>query len=225
MTKPNIAVIIVGIDGWEKYTLPLIQSLIELRDYPLPTVVVIDNASKTPYRREDIKFPQVKDCFVRVERSEERLCYSAAINLGYKCANEWNNAPYNPHDWYIVLSNDVLCTGPFAHVLEGYSDDTVVGPLLKHTDGFPYLEGWAIATPRKVWDAIGQWDAENFHGSSWEDVWWSTEARLHGCTLVEDLPFVHLDQRQRYHIIPDFGGMDSHNRAYFLGKYGQWANK
>lgn len=213
MTKPACAAIIIGIDGWQRFTLPLIESI--EKHQPDCHIVVVDNASIEPYPN------YAGDSNALIVRRPERLCYSAAINHG----KDFAEYAWGVHDWYIVLSNDVLCTGAFSHVLEGYSDDNVVGPLLKHTDGFPYLEGWAIATPRKVWDAIGQWDAENFHGSSWEDVWWSTEARLHGCTLVQDLPFVHLDQRQRYHIIPDFGGMDSHNRAYFLGKYGQWANQ
>lgn len=205
MTRPTIAAIIVGIDGWERYTKPLIDSI--RKHEPGCVVTVVDNASATPYP-DDIDARLIHT---------ERMCYSAAINIG------WRHCP--PSDWYIVLSNDVLCTGPFAETLARYGDGDLVGPLLKETHGFPYIEGWCIATPRKVWDAIGQWDAENFPGSSWEDVWWSTEARLHGCALVEDLPFIHLDQRQRYHVIPNFGGMDTHNREYFLGKYGQWAGR
>lgn len=208
MTNISIACIVVGIDGWQTYSLPLIQSIHEHE--PECCVVVIDNASKEPYPKYSGKN------VLRIARA----CYSKAINHGHTFLTEWDILP----DWYIVLSNDVLCTGPFAHVLAGYSETDVVGPLLKEVHGFPYLEGWAIATHRKTWEAIGGWD-EAFDGSSWEDVWWSTEARLRGCELVEDLPFVHLDQRQRYHVISDFGAMDTHNREYFLGKYGQWAGK
>lgn len=208
MTNKTVAAIIIGIDGWEKYTLPLMRSI--RKHEPECAIWVIDNASEEPYW---------KQAEIPISRTD-RLCYSAAINVGKDHVDV-----LGPFDWYIVLSNDVLCTGPFAEKLARYGDDDLVGPLLKETHGFPYIEGWCIATPRKVWDAIGQWDAENFPGSSWEDVWWSTEARLHGCALVEDLPFIHLDQRQRYHVIPDFGGMDTHNRGYFLGKYGQWAGR
>ena len=202
----NIAAIIIGIDGFERFTKPLIESI--ERHEPECAITVVDNASQVPYGSYEWPY---KAALLRTER----LSYSAAINRGKQRLNA---------DWYIVLSNDVLCTGPFAETLARYGDGDVVGPLLKETHGFPYLEGWAIATPRRVWDAIGGWD-ENFAGSSWEDVWWSTEARLHGCALVEDLPFIHLDQRQRYHVIPNFGGMDTHNREYFLGKYGQWAGR
>lgn len=217
----TIAAIIIGIDGWERYTKPLIESI--ERHEPDCIITVVDNASQVPYpdakpvAQRDLHFE--KSPHYTLTRTE-RLCYSAAINWGVTTHDAWGRA-----DWYIVLSNDVLCTGPFAATLARYGDDDLVGPLLKETHGFPYIEGWCIATPRKVWDAIGQWDAENFPGSSWEDVWWSTEARLHGCALVEDLPFIHLDQRQRYHVIPNFGGMDTHNREYFLGKYGQWAGR
>lgn len=212
MSAPTVAAIIIGIDGWERYTLPLVQSIREHE--PACHLVVVDNASQKPYPT-----PQLDDWYVQAVWTS-RCCYSAAINSGKE-----NHGVAPEPDWYIVLSNDVLCTGPFIDTLAGYSENNVVGPLLKHTHGFPYLEGWCIATPRKIWDAIGQWDEEGFPGSSWEDVWWSTEARLKGATLIEDLPFVHLDQRQRYHIVPDFGGMDTHNREYFLSKYGQWAGK
>jgi len=222
----RIAAIIVGIEGWEQYTLPLVESLIEWRGEQLPEVVVIDNASKIPYRREDIQLPQVKDCFVNVHRSEERLCYSAAINLGHKVAHEWNRT-YPPFDWYIVLSNDVLCTGPFAHILEAYGDGDVVGPCLKHVDieqvgRVPYLEGWTVAVPRRIWDTIGGWD-EGMQISSYEDVEYSHRARVNGFGLIEDpaLPFVHLDQKQRFYLVPNYWDSEYHNRARFIEKYGQ----
>lgn len=226
----TIAAIIIGIDGWERYTKPLIESI--QRHEPDCYIALVDNASATPYPQIEFtaEYPRL------AQFRTERLCYSAAINHGHEFFKMLEPIPPEEQvdgidlrardfDWYIVLSNDVLCTGPFAETLARYGDGDLVGPLLKETHGFPYIEGWCIATPRRVWDAIGQWDAENFPGSSWEDVWWSTEARLHGCALVEDLPFIHLDQRQRYHVIPNFGGMDTHNREYFLSKYGQWAGR
>lgn len=219
----RIAAIIIGIDGWREYTLPLIQSLIEYRGEQLPEVAVIDNASKIPYRHEDIKYPQIKDCFVNIRRSETRLCYSAAINLGYEVAHEWNRT-YPPFDWIVVLSNDVLCTGSFHHILAGYSN-ALVGPLLREINiervgQVPYIEGWAICVPRNVWDALQGFD-EGMQISSYEDVDYSHRARKAGFELVEDtdLPFKHLDQRQRFYLVPNYWDSEHHNRARFIEKH------
>lgn len=193
----RIAAIIVGIDGWEKYTLPLIQGIMEHE--PSCPMVVIDNASADPY-------PEMKGIL-----RTERLCYSAAINAGKALAGD--------ADWYIVLSNDVLCTGPFAHMLAAYDDSNVVGPLMKDVYGFPYLEGWAVFVPARAWE---DWD-ERFLGSDFEDVAFSTRARQRGFGLIEDmaLPFTHLDQRQRYTIVDNFAGKNAHNANLFLREYGQ----
>jgi GT2 family glycosyltransferase len=198
----NIAAIIVGIDGWEKYTLPLISGIEEHE--PGCDIVVVDNASSPPY-------PPNSDMPYAVQSIRtERLCYSAAINTG---ARELGDA-----DWLVILSNDVLCTGPFAHMLAALPDDRIVGPHFMSNQGYNYLEGWCIAIPRKVWDAVGGWD-ENYKLSSWEDVCYSYSVREAGFHVqhMPELPFVHLDQRQR-HVMPDFWSADLHNFRYFTEK-------
>jgi len=189
----NCAAIIIGIDGWHEYTKLLVDSL--MQHEPDCNIVVIDNASETPYPRS-------------YAYRTERLCYSAAINYGKTKVDA---------DWYIVLSNDVLCTGPFAHLLAAYGDGDLVGPLMKDELGFPYLEGWCVCVPSAAWQP---WD-ERFLGSDYEDVAYSTAARQRGFGLVEDreLPFKHLDQRQRYSIVSDFAGKNAHNRELFLREY------
>lgn len=199
----NIAAIIVGIDGWLQYTLPLLHSL---ECEPRLEIVVVDNASEEPY------LDMEADDFAIVRT--ERICYSAAINAGKRVLDS-----YRPYDWYIVLSNDVLCTGPFAHLLAEYDGRDLVGPLLKEAHGFPYLEGWCVCVPSAAWQP---WD-ERFLGSDYEDVAYSTAARQRGFGLVEDarLPFTHLDQRQRFHIVEDFAAKNTHNRNLFLREYAQ----
>ena len=64
----RVAALIIGIDGWEKYTLPLVESL-KLHE-PDCQIVVIDNASETAY-----------PAMGYVHRTD-RLCYSAAIWRG-----------------------------------------------------------------------------------------------------------------------------------------------
>lgn len=193
----NIAALIIGIDGWEQYTTPLIESLAEHEPDVLP--VVIDNASATPYPEHP--------CAPIVQRTE-RLCYSAAINHAHQIAG--------PADWYIVLSNDVLCTGPFVHMLEQMQANCIVGPCLKETHGYQYLEGWCVFVPSGVWNALSGWD-ENFQVSSWEDVDFSQTAMEQGYDVLHapDLPFVHLDQRQRFTLVSNYWDSERHNITYF----------
>lgn len=193
----RVAALIIGIDGWEKYTRPLIESI--MLNEPCCKIVVIDNASQERY-----------PILPYVHRTE-RLCYSAAINTAKRIAGD--------ADWYIVLSNDVLCTGAFAHILADASN-IVVGPCLKQNMGWTYLEGWCIAAPHTIWRELGGWD-ENYQVSSWEDVDFSTSALEHGYNLghCAEFPFVHLDQRQRFNLVSNYWDSESHNVKYFKRKH------
>lgn len=194
----KISALIIGIDGWEKYTLPLVESL--RQHEPDCQIVVIDNASETPYPQADY-----------IHRTE-RLCYAKAINTAAKIAG------YS--DWYLVLSNDVLCTGPFAQMLASVPNTMIAGPCLKEVQGYAYLEGWCVAAPYKVWHILGGWD-ENFQVSSWEDVDFSTSVAKQGFGIAhgEKFPFVHLDQKQRFYLIPDYWQSENHNIRYFARKH------
>ena len=194
----KISALIIGIDGWEKYTFPLIDSIQQYE--PDCQIIVIDNASADPY-------PSLP-CVHRTER----LCYSKAINTAARLAGD--------SDWYIMLSNDVLCTGPFAAMLANVPTGMIAGPCLKEVQNYAYLEGWCVCAPSAIWNELGGWD-ENFQGSSWEDVSFSTDARLHGFSLVHNVtfPFVHLDQRQRFHVIPNYWNTEDANIKYFCSKY------
>lgn len=193
----SIAALIIGIDGWGQYTAPLVESI--RRHEPDCQLVVIDNASAEPY--PEMTF---------VQRTE-RLCYSAAINHAHQLAGQ--------ADWYIVLSNDVLCQGPFSHMLAALPANCIAGPCLKETHGFQYLEGWCVCIPAPVWNALGGWD-EGFLVSSWEDVSFSQSAMEHGFDVIHapDLPFTHLDQRQRFTLSANYWDSERHNIAYFMEK-------
>jgi hypothetical protein len=193
----KVAALIIGIDGWEKYTLPLIESIKCWE--PTCNLTVIDNASVDPYPTSSF-----------IHRTQ-RLCYSAAINVAHDMGGE--------ADWYIVLSNDVLCTGPFAHMLAEMPDIWIVGPRLVRNQGWTYLEGWCVCVPATVWDDIGGWD-ERFQVSSWEDVDFSQMALEKGYNLAHcpELPFKHLDQKQRFTIIPDYWSSERHNLDLFVNK-------
>ena len=146
----KIAALIIGIDGWEKYTKPLIDSIAQYE--PECLTVVIDNASETPYPAHDAS---------PIIQRTERLCYSAAINRAHALAGD--------ADWYIVLSNDVLCTGSFAAMLNALPRNVVAGPQIWHEHSLDWIVGWCVCIPAPVWDALGGWD-ENYRvavGKTW----------------------------------------------------------
>lgn len=193
----DIACLIVGIDGWDRYTWPLIRSLKAFE--PHARITCIDNASAQPY-------PANLNSLT-VQRTP-RLSYATAIMAAAERAESDGGLP----DWYLVLSNDVRCTGPFRHLL-GALTNVVAGPKLMSNIGYEYIEGWCVATPRNVWQAVGGWDVGMLM-SSWEDVEHSQAALERGYTLHGDdgWPFIHLDQRQRF-ALPGYGGSEGHNYA------------
>lgn len=201
---PVVACLIIGIDGWDQYTRPLAEA-IRLHE-PHASIVVIDNASTTPY-------PQLGQ-WAGVVRTE-RLCYSAAINRAKQITDEVWGLP----DWYIVLSNDVACSGKFGHLLATIRPGCIAGPHMAVNGRWRYLEGWCVAIPRGVWVTLGGWD-EQYQVSSWEDVDLSATAVEKGFGLahVPNLPFTHLDQRQRFNLIPDYWDSERHNIDYFIRK-------
>lgn len=192
----NVAALIIGINGWDQYTRPLMRSI---QHHDTCDIVIIDNASPNQY-----------PALPWVHRTE-RLCYSAAINRAHAIAG--------PRDWYIVLSNDVICTGNFTDALEALPANSIAGPCLKETQGYSYLEGWCVCIPAGVWDTLGGWD-ENFQVSSWEDVDFTQTALEHEIDVIFDdtLPFVHLDQRQRFTLVDNYWDSENHNVRYFLEK-------
>lgn len=199
----KVAALIIGIDGWEKYTKPLIES-INLHE-PGCDVYVIDNGSQEPYPEHN---------GAKIFRTE-RLCYAAAINQAASLVNQ-KSVP----DWYIVLSNDVVCTGPFISKLMMLGD-LAIGPEICMEHGQVWLVGWCVAASSRVWKMVGGWDP-NFQVSSWEDVDFSTCVVKAGFYVVHDpsFPFKHLDQRQRFTIIEKYWESEVHNRDYFFQKHG-----
>lgn len=199
----KVTCLIVGIDGWETYTKPLVDSIKQFE--PSCNVVVIDNASVTPYPTNLYTF------------RTPRLCYSKAINT----AKSWNDLWYmEESDWYIVLSNDVLCTGNFIDYLSTMPTNQIIGPCLKDNQGWQYLEGWCIVIPKDIWNSLNGWD-ENFKVSSWEDVDFSTSTLEAGFDVCHNpaFPFIHLDQKQRFTLIPNYWESEYSNYAYFKRKH------
>jgi len=193
----KVAALIIGIDGWVGYTLPLVKSIQKYQ--PDCAIVVIDNASKTPYPDLDIVY------------RTSRICYSAAINYAYSKVEA---------DYYIVLSNDVLCTGKFDHLLKPYGVLGIELIQAKEPKNLAWLMGWCLVFPKEIWEDIGGWD-ENYKISSWEDVDISTTILKSKWDLVFNptFPFKHLDQKQRFTLVNDYWQSEVHNMEYFFRKH------
>lgn len=192
----DVACLIVGIDGWERFTAPLLWSI--SRYETNVRLVVIDNESATPY-------PDLPHVY-----RTRRLSYAAAINEAARLAGD--------ADWYLVLSNDVVCTGRFVDKL-GALGNGVYGPQVMSNHGWQYVEGWCVAANRHTWRTVGGWDGR-FVMSSWEDVDFSAAAREHGFPVEwQPLPFKHLDQRQRFGL-PGYAGSEGHNYGLHVEKHG-----
>lgn len=189
--------LIIGIGGWDEYTSPLIDSLQMFE--PNVRLVVIDNESINAYPRKPY-----------IHRTE-RLSYAQAIMRAKEIAGD--------SDWTVVLSNDVRCTGPFKHILERTPFENIIGPKQMSNDGYLYIEGWCVCASRNVWRSVGGWDTR-FKVSSWEDVDFSVSAVEHGYFIRQvALPFVHLDQRQRFTLINNYWDSEVHNKQLMDTKH------
>ncbi len=194
----KIVALIIGIDGWNEYTAPLVAGI---QDHePDCQIVVIDNHSQRPYPA----MPYV--------HYTDRLCYAKAINAAASFAPD--------ADWYIILSNDVACTGEFSEMVSRLDPECIYGgEMYTFYDAIPFVMGWCVITSRAMFERVGGWD-ENYVVSSWEDVDYSEAVRKAGGQLdvIGGLPFKHLDQRQRFGL-PEFAGTHERNKDYFLKKW------
>lgn len=195
----KVSACIVGIDGWEYYTLPLLDSIKKYE--PDCTIALIDNDSATPY-------PIVEG--VKMERTK-RLCYAAALNAAAKLAGD--------SDWYIFIANDILCSGKFIDALKAIAPGYMVGLGIYKLIHYQFVSGYCMVIPGHIWRQVGQFD-ENFILSAWEDTDYAYRVQMAGYRLltIPDFPFLHLDQRQRQSMT-DIGRLHIYNGAYFERKH------
>ncbi len=164
----TVSVIIVGINGWEEYTRPLIADI--WTHEPDANIVVVDNASATPYPKGE-----------HIHRSDKRMGYAEALNFGIERAGD--------HDWYVVMNNDVEVRKAFTGRVEGLDPSKLYGfkfwdrhPLLPFSAGF--VSSWCMFISREVWEKVGKFDPE-FSPMYFEDVDYCLRAKALGIELVE----------------------------------------
>ena len=191
--------VIIGHNHYEKYTLPLVQSL--QKHEPTLPIVIVDNNSEPPY-------PWTSGCWTTWANNES---LARAINTGM-CDTDNN--------WYLILDNDVLCTGPFIDYVESFLARNVYGAQRKEWDTFAYLVGWCTFTSDRCWEKVGAMD-EGFVGFGYIEVDYFYRAEQLGFeqVCIKGLPFEHIGHGS-HEFIPHIEEWRERNKARFKAKHG-----
>jgi len=198
--KVSCTAVIVGHNHYEKYTLPLVQSL-QKYEPDLP-IVIVDNNSSPPY-------PWTPGCWTTWSDNES---VRKAINVGMQDAKS---------DWYLILDNDVLCTGRFViDYVEVFSENLIYGAQMKEWDVFSYLVGWCTFFTEHCWKTVGAMD-EGFVGFGYGDVDYFYRAEQKGFqqVCIEELPFTHFEHGS-HEFAPHIEVWRERNQARFKAKHG-----
>ena len=191
------AALIVGIDQWEKYTLPLIESI--KQHEPDVEIVVVDNASVTPY-----------PLLGNVVRCENRISYSAAINL----AVEQTDA-----DWLLSMNNDVICNAPFMWMLDGLKTSSLYARQIIQEGRLTWWGNWIVLIHRTIWDKVGVFDP-GFEMCGFEDADYAARAMKEDIPVEWlNLPFTHFWGKTRW-CLPNYPEIRENNIRYFALKHG-----
>jgi GT2 family glycosyltransferase len=200
MILPKCTAVIVGHKQWTEYTLPLVQSL--LQHWPDLPIVVVDNDSDPPYPEH----PFVR----RVWADNQSVAH--ALNVGIANAE--------PSRWYLIMDNDVLCTGAFEQFVDEFNEDALYAAEEKDWPIFHYLIGWAFFIPDRIWQKVGPMD-ERYKVWGWHEVDYCKRAELEGfqCIAMPQLPFTHFWHKS-WKFIPDKDTWGLLNEKQFREKFG-----
>lgn len=194
-----VSLITVGIGDWERWTLPLIDSV--RRYEPDVPMIVIDNGAHPAYPNDE------RVNIVRIPRTS----YPAAMNAGIGVAP--------PSIYYIVINNDVLCTGKFVEQVTEQNQLNLMGNWLNSKFGRKWIDSWHWSIPMFVWDTVGKFD-ENYEICGFEDADYCFRAEQAGFNVRQsNHPFVHLAGRIRW-TLDGYGDQRRRNLNYLMDKFG-----
>lgn len=205
--RSSVATIIVGVGQWEEYTKPLIESI--KKHEPSADILVVDNGNKIPKierMNTDVNFLVINDI----------VCYAQAINYAVQTDFDFS--------WYVIMNNDVICTGPYLDYVNNLSDDSLYGNKIHHrkhnkfVSPTDFIDGWIYIVPTKAIYSIGYWD-DKFKIAGFEDADYCIRAHYAGFKIKPStLPFLHLEE----HIRNTFDNYKQHrldNLDYLIRKH------
>jgi len=195
---PELAVVMIGMDGWKEWTKPALDSVRQF--LPDANVVIVDHGRE--------QYPQVKG--VTNIRFTNPVSYSKAINEGVKAA-------YNS-DWFLIVNNDIMVYEPLH--FSNLDPDFIHAARILHENNTTWAEGWLILVSRKVWDIVGDFD-ENFTMTGFEDADWCIRAAQLGIA-IQPLKWnvKHFWGKTRWKI-PGYKEQRIKNIAYLNQKHGK----
>lgn len=203
-----ISAIIVGLNEWERYTLPFVRS-IRAHD-PRLIIVCVDNGS-------DIRYPET-DGVIHI-RSHKKRSYAGGINLGLR------HGPVS--DWYLVFNNDMLLHKCISNKIDKLDPGKLYGfHMYEGLFTMPYMPGWGLFISSGLLQKVGLFD-ENFAPMWFEDADYCIRAVKAGYEMAvlerEDWGIQHLeDERMGERKGYMASNMDARhrNRAYLRSKHG-----
>ena len=202
---------VVGIDGWEKYTEPLLKSID--RFAPTAYTVVVDNG-----------FFYSKDQRSRYPAVNWRTVYGPPIPFAAGLNRILKDFRHNSWlEWGVLLSNDVILNGHLLETLMQLDEDTLYGKNIKRNNDAYWLEGWAFVASMDLFRQVGYFD-EHFYSSAFEDADYNFRTRKKGFrTRTFPLPMKHLWSRQRRKS-KQFEKWRKENWEYLESKWGPIGN-
>jgi GT2 family glycosyltransferase len=198
----DLAIIIVGIDGWAEFTLPAVQSI--RKHEPDARIIVVDAASKTPY-------PTMWDIGVTSIRLDTSPSYAYALNQGIRAAGK--------ADWYLLLNNDIVLRAPISDTIAALPDDAIYGRQIIEEKGHTWLGLWLALIPAWIYRLVGEFD-ERFLLCGFEDADYCIRAKALGVdTKPVELPFTHFWGKTRWGL-PEYRRVRAENMDYLEAKHG-----
>jgi GT2 family glycosyltransferase len=194
---PELAIVMIGMDGWQEWTKPALDSV--CLHMPDASVVVVDHG-----REAYPIYPGVK--FIRLA---EPASYSHAINLGVAFAG---NA-----DWYLIINNDVKVFEPLD--VSKLDPSFIYAKRILHENHLTWIDSWLVLASHTVWDLVGPWD-ECFLMCGFEDADWCKRAAELGIA-VHPLTWniKHFWGKTRWKL-PGYKEQRLRNIRYFAEKHG-----
>ena len=156
----ELAVIMIGMDGWQEWTKPALDSI--RKHMPSVPVTVIDHG-REPYPN----YPGVE-----IHRARHPLSYSAAINAGMIYTDAC--------DWYLIINNDVIVYEPLD--VSKLDPAFIYAKRILNEQGFTWIDSWLVLVSHQVWNLVGPWD-ECFLMCGFEDADWCKRAANLGVSI------------------------------------------